>query len=104
MYAWAVLALICLGIAWSIKLRVSHLRSILDNMETKPSPVSLAIQELVAVAGGLYLSLVMLVSFLKIEIPEKVFIYNIAFDPLACIAIILALFQPLLAKLFKGSY
>ncbi|MGI6092345.1 MAG: hypothetical protein GX348_06625 [Veillonellaceae bacterium] len=103
MYAWAVLVLICLGIAWSIKLRVNRLRSILDSVETKPSPVSLAIQELVAVAGGLYLSLIMLVSFLKIEIPEKIIVYNVALDPLACTAIFLALFQPLLVKFFKGS-
>lgn len=103
MYAWAVLFLICLGIAWSIKMRVSRLRSILDNMETKPSPISLAIQELVAVAGGLYLSLIMLVSFLKIDIPEKIFIHSVALDPLACTAVFLALLQPLFAKLFKGS-
>ncbi|MPM62936.1 hypothetical protein SDC9_109814 [bioreactor metagenome] len=103
MYAWAVLFLICLGITWSIKVRVSRFRNNLDNLDTKSSPISLAIQELVAVAGGLYLSLIMLVSFLKIEIPEKIFVYNVALDPLACTAIFLALIQPLFAKLFKSS-
>lgn len=103
MYAWAVLFLICLGIAWSLNMRIKRFRQVLDSVETKPSPISLAIQELIAVAGGLYLSLVMLVSFLKIELPDKVLICNVTLDPLACTAIFLALFQPLLAKLFKGK-
>lgn len=104
MYAWAILVLICLGITWSIKVRVKRFRNILDSMETKPSPLSMAIQELIAVAGGLYLALIMLVSFLKIDVPEKIFVHNISLDPLACIAVIIALFQPLILKLFKGSY
>ncbi|MDD4600949.1 hypothetical protein SDC9_06174 [bioreactor metagenome] len=103
MYAWAILFLICLGIAWSIKLRVSRFRQVADNIKIKPSPLSLAIHELIAVAGGLYLSLIMLVSFLKIDIPGKIFVYRVEIDPLACTAIVLALFQPLLAKLFKDG-
>lgn len=103
MYAWAVILIICLGITWSIILRINRYRSIIDSAETKPSPLSLAIQELVAVAGGLYLALILLVSFLKVDIPEKIFIYNVGLDPLACTAIILALVQPLIIKLFKSS-
>ena len=35
------------------------------------SPASLAIGELVAVAGGIYLALTLLATFLKISMPER---------------------------------
>jgi len=102
MHTWAIILVFCIGIAWSIRLRVSRFRQVLDNTEIKSTPLSLAIQELIAVAGGLYLSLVMLVSFLKIEIPEKLLILNISIDPLAGSAILLAVVQPIFVKLFKN--
>ena len=39
--------------------------------QTKASPFSNALQQLVAHAGGIYLSLVLLVSFLQIELASQ---------------------------------
>ena len=59
------------------------------------SPVSRAIQTTVGYAGGIYMTLVMLASFLQVEVPEKVIISNgFRVEPLAFIAVILALIQP----------
>lgn len=62
--------------------------------------VSLAIKNLAATAGGIYLALIMLVSFLKLDVPEKANLYGLVLDPLAALAIILAVVQPVLLKLF----
>lgn len=64
------------------------------------SPTSLAIGELVAVAGGIYLSLIMLTSFLKVNMPERISFFDWSFDYLAAIAIAIALLQPILATLY----
>ncbi len=66
-----------------------------------PSPVSTALTEMLGVAGGIYLALVMAVSFLQIDIPSKVDIFGVNIEPLALIAVILALVQPYLIELKK---
>jgi len=66
------------------------------------SPASLALGEIVAVAGGIYLSLVLAASFLKMELPEKIMIASLALDPLALIAIIIALLQPIVLGLVNN--
>lgn len=106
MYIWALLAGMVLLLAGSVWLRVYHLRMSLDNMvpvEPKTSPFSRAVQDLVATAGGVYLSLVMLVSFLKLELPERLAVKEIYFDPLAMTAITTAIVQPFISRLFNGK-
>lgn len=73
-------------------------RYALGELPTEPisSPFSLALGELLGVAGGIYLVLVMLVSFLGIAIPERVELLSVRFDPLALSAVLLALVQPFL--------
>jgi len=61
---------------------------------TKPSLLSEALQELIATAGGIYLSLVLLISFLQIEIADKWVFFDVSMDPLAMVSIILAIIQP----------
>ncbi len=90
----------------SVWLRICRFRMALDNipkLEPKPSPFSTAVQELVATAGGVYLSLVMIVSFLKLNIPERITFNIIAFDPLAMTAIIVAVAQPFFSKFFEDK-
>lgn len=99
MYLWLSLLLLGFLITWSIWIRVCSLRAI-DSSKVKNSPFSSAVQELVATAGGVYLSIVALVSFLKLDIPEKVAVIGVSFDPLAFIAIGVAVLQPWLGKLF----
>lgn len=103
MYTWAALVLILLLLMGSVWLRVYRSRTLLDNaplLEPKPSPFSTAVQDLVATAGGVYLSMVMVVSFLKLELPDKITVGILSFDPLAMTAIVMAVIQPLFSKLF----
>ena len=74
----SILALIFIGLMfWAVRTRIRLKRSRGgDNMETIASPVSIALGELVAIAGGIYLSLVLLTSFLKLSLPEKVRIHD----------------------------
>ncbi len=72
-------------------------------LEPVTSPFSIALTELVGSAGGIYLSLVLLVSFLKIEIPPLIVIWRVALEPLALIALITAIIQPYIAGLFIKS-
>jgi len=64
MCAWIVLSVVLLLLALSVWQRINYLRKTLDESNMQVSPLSLAIQELVAISGSIYLSLVMLVSFL----------------------------------------
>ncbi len=102
MTAILVLMLVCLVIAGSIYLRVSNYRNTLDGVETRSSPLALAVQEMVATAGGLYLSLIMLVSFLKIDLPSKILFQGITVDPAALLSIGLTVLQPLFFRIFKN--
>ncbi len=72
-----------------------------SNIEAVASPVSRALAELVAVAGGIYLSLVLLFSFLKLDIREIVVIEQYQIDPLAALALIIALVQPLVLSFWQ---
>lgn len=100
MNVWLVLLLIGSAITASLWLRTSHIRRQLDAAGASPSPLSQAIQELVGTAGGIYLSMVALISFLKIDIPERITVFHVAFDPLAFIAIAIAVAQPIVIRLF----
>ncbi|MDN5346701.1 MAG: hypothetical protein PWP65_265 [Clostridia bacterium] len=72
-------------------------------VEPKPSPASQALAELAAIAGGIYVSLVLLTAFLKIPVPEKVIIAGMELDPLALIAVIIAIIQPYLARAWRSA-
>ncbi len=68
----------------------------------KSSPVnpqdgflSQSIIDLIAFAGGIYLSLTLLIDFLALTGIEKIYLWGISFDPIALISIILALLQPI---------
>lgn len=99
----AVLALLLFVIvtAVSLWLRMDRYRNTLEELTPKASPLALALQELVATAGGLYLSIVMLISFLKIDLPAKVTLYTIALDPLALLSMGLAIIQPFFFRLLN---
>lgn len=102
MYAWLVLLFLLIILSISVWQRIKYFREILAEKKGKVSPLSLAIQDLVAIAGSIYLSLVMLVSFLKLTIPNTMTIFDISIDPLAFLAIGLAIIQPLFLNLWKG--
>lgn len=99
MTALGVGAALAAALAYSLWLRTQRVRQ--AEIAPKGSPLSQAIQELIAVAGGIYLSLVMLASFLKLTLPDKVAIGALAFDPLALAAVGCAILQPVAANLLK---
>lgn len=100
--ALLILALLLLGVYLAIlaKFKVWRLKGM--NVEPKPGPVSRAITELVAVAGGIYVSLTLLVSLLKLSLPAKAVLVGISFDPLALAALVVALLQPVVQSWWAG--
>ena len=73
----------------------------------RPSPLSEAIQELIAMAGGIYISLLLLVSFLQLDLPDKLELYGLEINLLAFASILLAIIQPftltVMQNIRKGS-
>lgn len=67
--------------------------------EAKSSPLSQAITGMVGTAGGIYLSLILLQTFLELELPRIVHFSGIALEPLATFSIALALIQPFAMRL-----
>ncbi len=60
-----------------------------------PSPLSEAIKDFVALAGGVYLGLMALSEFLKIALPPRAEFWGLSFDPIAVLSIVLAIIAPL---------
>ena len=105
MYNWFLLLIVIAFCSLSIYVRIVNYRSAkaaspIDGLDVKNSPLSTVVQELIATAGGIYLSLIMLVSFLKIELPEKISVGIISLDPLAFTSIGLAIIQPFIISIF----
>lgn len=69
--------------------------------EAKASTFSKALAELVAVAGGIYISLLLLFSFLDTATPGKIFIGGIQMDILALISLLIAVLQPIVLNFYK---
>ncbi|MGI6589008.1 MAG: hypothetical protein ACOX2N_09690 [Peptococcia bacterium] len=100
-----LLLLLLVFLAVKMKKSLQRMRNIAQLENIVESPASLAIAELVAVAGGIYLALILLTSFLKISMPERLVFFDWSVDYLAAIAIILALLQPIcLAIYYKISH
>ncbi|MGF7186942.1 hypothetical protein GGQ84_003081 [Desulfitispora alkaliphila] len=90
---------------WAVKqkviIKVKNLALDKTPDSPKSSPASEAITELVATAGGIYLSLVTLTSFLEIEVPEKITVLTVQVEPLAFISIGITLVQPFITNLIN---
>ncbi|HHY06325.1 MAG TPA: hypothetical protein GX532_05045 [Clostridia bacterium] len=92
-------------VAVKTKKSLQRRRNITQLENIVESPASFAIAELVAVAGGIYLALILLTSFLKISMPERLVFFDWSVDYLAAIAILIALLQPIcLALYYKISH
>ncbi|MBE3587110.1 MAG: hypothetical protein IMW93_00880 [Thermoanaerobacteraceae bacterium] len=69
--------------------------------EARPSPLSQALAGLVGTAGGIYLSLVMLFTFLQVQLPARVQMGQVQLEPLAAVSIALAIVQPFALRLLQ---
>ena len=67
-------------------------------VEPVPTPFSRALTELLGAAGGIYLSVMLLIEFLSVDIPSRVSIIGLEMDPLALGAILIASVQPFFVK------
>lgn len=72
-----------------------------DLPATRETPLSQGIVDLVAVAGGIYLSLVMVAGFVGYQLPGEVEAFGGRLDPVAALSILLALAEPFLSRLFS---
>ncbi len=70
----------------------------------KKGPLAMAMLEIVAMAGGIYLALITLVNFLKLSIPDLVSIYGVSFDLLAAISLVLSILEPFIGDLLAKYY
>ncbi len=68
---------------------------------SRPSPLSQALAGLVGTAGGIYLSLVLLFTFLGLEVPERVRVWGVQVEPLAALSIALAVVQPFIVRFWQ---
>ncbi|RJX20054.1 MAG: hypothetical protein C4570_04450 [Ammonifex sp.] len=67
---------------------------------TRPSPLANALAYLVGVAGGIYLSISLVVDFLKVSVPGRVSLWKVELEPIAAIAIALAILQPFFLRFY----
>lgn len=105
---WTIIIILILILLFIIAIRarliLKRRRNIRSIENTATSPASIAIGELAAIAGGIYLSLVLLQSFLELTIPDKITLLNMSLDPLAFAAVVLALLQPLFFLLYEKFF
>lgn len=89
---------------WSLRerVRIGSYRAGKDlDTGARESPFSRALGNLIGVAGGIYLSLVLLLSFLEIEVPSRIHLGKLELEPLATLAIAIAILQPLFLRLVQ---
>ena len=98
-------SLAILSLRERVRLRRHYLRSKnWDAMgESKISVLSQSIASLVGTAGGIYLSVAVLFSFLEIELPTKVSLLGMGFEPLAAVSLALAVIQPFVLRILQFS-
>ncbi|GAB6173830.1 hypothetical protein JCM15765_33080 [Paradesulfitobacterium aromaticivorans] len=94
------LILLALGIAVSVKERKYYL---MWRSKSTQSPLSTALAQLVGTAGGIYLSLELLFTFLKL--PEDWWSSSVFMvEPLAAASLVLAIVQPFALKLWRNVH
>lgn len=80
------------AVAMKLNLRKTRGNDMTEKAVT--SPASKALGELVGIAGGIYLSLILICTFLKLTVPTSIKVASMEMDPLAAVAVIVAVSQP----------
>lgn len=65
------------------------------------SPMANALTYLVGIAGSIYMALSLLVDFLGIAIPNRISLGSLELEPLAAVAIAIAVLQPFLLQIYQ---
>lgn len=66
--------------------------------ETRSSQISQALANLVGVAGGIYLTLLVMATFLELQLPERLELGGVSMEPLAAFSVIISLAQPFFVR------
>lgn len=69
-----------------------------SSLEPHDSFLSREVKNVIANAGGIYISLNLAASFLKLDVSQQLALWGVQFDALAAVALVLALIQPLLLR------
>jgi len=90
-----------IGLSVRERMRLMYLTRADRPWEVEPvsSPFARALTNLVGVAGGIYLSLALVVNFLKVSVPARITLGPVTVEPIAAIAIGLAVIQPFALRL-----
>ncbi|MFZ5592538.1 MAG: hypothetical protein ACOY81_12130 [Bacillota bacterium] len=99
----AVLALVYFSLRERVRLRVLRNKKGWDEQSSKVTPFSEALTNLIGMAGGIYLSLMVFFSFLELDLPSRVRILSLYVEPVAAVSFALALVQPFVLRLIKRS-
>lgn len=70
--------------------------------EAKSSPLSQALVNLVGVAGGIYLSLILIATFMDVQVPEHIHLGGLSMEPLAAVSILMAVAQPFMLRIISA--
>ena len=97
-FSLLVLLLLVLSVKVRLENKAIRERS-WDGSETKSSPLSQALTGLLGTAGGIYLSLVMMFSFMEFNVPGKVEVFSVGLEPLSAVSFALAIVQPFIIRL-----
>lgn len=99
----AVLLLVGLSLRERVRLRILRSKKGWDEQSSQVSPFSEAITNLIGMAGGIYLSLMVFFSFLELDLPTRVRVLSLSVEPVAAVSFALALVQPFVLRLIKRS-
>lgn len=92
--------LLVVGLSVRERARQQLLRATRSSSDMRPSPLSNAIAYIVGMAGGIYLSLSLLIDFIGADIPNRIAIWKLNVEPVATLAIGLAVIQPFFIRVF----
>ncbi len=103
MEPYILLGILFILIWMSIRLRSTNRKRVSGQYEFEPidSPFSKSVVELISISGGIYLSLTLGLSFLKIDYSPMYTFLDVEFDFLAALSIVIAVFQPVIIYLYN---
>jgi hypothetical protein len=97
LYGLLILGLTIVLVLLSAWLRVGHVKKRKRlSLEPQDSFLSAEVKNVVANAGGIYVSLNLAASFLKLDVSHQFALLGVHFDVLAAFSLVIALVQPLI--------
>ncbi len=86
------------------KIKKSKMPTLFSNDLIKDSVMAQSIVELISIAGGIYVSVTLLVEFLLIPVPETITFLGMTLDPIAGVSVLLALIQPIVVGIKNAIF